>query len=126
MTKEQLDFMDKAVVALLSNSEESSRSREDLWNFSEEVWNARPKLNTSFKGAKTRPLSGRFILPSYYEVQQYIEAKGYKNFTASQWFNHYEANGWKIGKSTMKNWQASVRTWGQKESDDKQKPIGFA
>jgi hypothetical protein len=28
-----------------------------------------------------------------------------------KWFDHYEANGWKVGKVSMKNWQAAVRTW---------------
>lgn len=27
------------------------------------------------------------------------------------WFDHYEANGWKVGKNPMKDWKASVRTW---------------
>jgi hypothetical protein len=25
--------------------------------------------------------------------------------------NHYTSNGWKVGKNSMKNWQAAVRTW---------------
>ncbi len=30
---------------------------------------------------------------------------------AENWLNHYEANGWMVGKVKMKDWKASVRTW---------------
>jgi len=33
------------------------------------------------------------------------------NDIAENWLNHYEANGWKVGKNAMKDWKASVRTW---------------
>jgi hypothetical protein len=26
-------------------------------------------------------------------------------------FNHYESNGWMVGKTKMKKWQASVSKW---------------
>jgi uncharacterized protein YdaU (DUF1376 family) len=28
-----------------------------------------------------------------------------------RWFNHYTANGWKVGKAPMKDWKSAVRTW---------------
>jgi hypothetical protein len=33
------------------------------------------------------------------------------NDIAENWLNHYEANGWMVGKVKMKDWKASVRTW---------------
>ena len=33
------------------------------------------------------------------------------NDIAENWLNHYEANGWMVGKNKMKDWKASVRTW---------------
>ena len=30
---------------------------------------------------------------------------------AQQFFDYYESKGWKVGKSPMKDWKASVRTW---------------
>ena len=29
--------------------------------------------------------------------------------------DHYTAKGWVVGKSPMKNWQAAVRTWRQRD-----------
>ena len=33
------------------------------------------------------------------------------NDIAENWLNHYEANGWMVGKNKMKDWKASDRTW---------------
>lgn len=37
------------------------------------------------------------------------------NIDAHQWFDHYEARGWMIGKNRMKDWRAAVRTWERNE-----------
>jgi len=29
----------------------------------------------------------------------------------NKWFNFYESKGWLVGKTKMKDWQASIRTW---------------
>jgi hypothetical protein len=51
-----------------------------------------------------------FVKPSIEEVKAYMsELK--MNDLSEQWFNHYEATGWMIGKNKMKDWRASVRTW---------------
>jgi len=33
--------------------------------------------------------------------------------------NHYESNGWKIGKVPMADWKAAVRTWEKNEQKNK-------
>jgi hypothetical protein len=30
---------------------------------------------------------------------------------AKAFFNHYESNGWMVGKNKMKNWEAAIRNW---------------
>jgi len=51
-----------------------------------------------------------FIKPSLQDVKDYcIERKNSVN--AEKWLNHYESNGWMVGKTHMKNWKAAVRTW---------------
>ena len=51
-----------------------------------------------------------FQKPTLDEVRTYCQER--KNtVNPEQWFDHYESVGWKIGKVTMKNWQAAVRTW---------------
>jgi hypothetical protein len=35
--------------------------------------------------------------------------------TAKAFFNYYESNGWHVGRSPMKNWNAAVRNWMNRE-----------
>ena len=60
--------------------------------------------------ASTTTKRKRFEKPTLSEIEQYcIERKN--NVNAEQFFDYYESNGWKVGKNSMKNWQAAVRTW---------------
>jgi predicted phage replisome organizer len=52
----------------------------------------------------------KFSKPSLQDVQDYINEKNY-HFSAEDFVNHYEAVGWKVGKSPMKDWRACCRTW---------------
>jgi hypothetical protein len=38
--------------------------------------------------------------------------------------DHYIANGWMVGKTKMKDWQASIRTWEAKRKPEKPKANG--
>lgn len=52
----------------------------------------------------------RFVKPTVEEVKQYcIERNNCVN--AEQFYDYYESNGWKVGKNSMKDWKACVRTW---------------
>lgn len=52
----------------------------------------------------------RFQKPTIEQLKEYMKEQG-MNDIAENWLNHYEANGWKVGKNPMKDWKASVRTW---------------
>lgn len=60
--------------------------------------------------ASTTTKRKRFEKPTLSEIKQYcIERKN--NVDAQHFYDYYESNGWKVGKNSMKNWQAAVRTW---------------
>lgn len=60
------------------------------------------------------PKRKRFVKPTLSEIEQYcIERKN--NVNAEQFFDYYESNGWKVGKNSMKDWKAAVRTWERNE-----------
>lgn len=66
--------------------------------------------------------AARFVKPSIDEIRAYCEARG-NGIDAGEFFDHYEANGWVIGKTPMKDWKASVRTWERKRANGQaQKP----
>ena len=52
----------------------------------------------------------RFKKPTLEDVKNYcIERKN--NVDAVKFINYYESNGWKVGKNSMKDWKACIRTW---------------
>ena len=56
--------------------------------------------------------SNRFIKPEKQDVWQYMYSIGKgSEIEAEKFIDHYTANGWKVGKNPMKNWQAAVRNW---------------
>ena len=54
--------------------------------------------------------SSKFVLPSLDEVKAYCSERG-KGVDPEQWYDHYQSNGWMVGKTHMKDWKAAVRTW---------------
>jgi hypothetical protein len=74
-----------------------------------------------------------FRAPTYEEIFEFMKSKNAlagnvwpdaKVLTESKaFFNHYESNGWMVGKNKMKNWEAAIRNWMNNNSKfDKQKP----
>ena len=60
--------------------------------------------------ASTTTKRKRFEKPSISDIKQYCMERN-NNIDASQFFDYYESNGWKVGKNSMKDWKAAVRTW---------------
>lgn len=57
-----------------------------------------------------KDIKKRFVKPTIDEVKSYINEKQY-NVDPEAFINYYEANGWKIGRNSMKSWEASIRYW---------------
>ena len=53
---------------------------------------------------------GRFTPPTLNNVINYCKERN-RGVNAEKWYNHYQAKGWFIGKTKMKDWKAAVRTW---------------
>ena len=70
------------------------------------------ELHSSAKSTTTK--RKRFEKPTLSEIKQYCIERGNK-VDAQHFFDYYESNGWKVGKNSMKNWQAAVRTWERSE-----------
>ncbi|MBE6121173.1 MAG: hypothetical protein E7190_00485 [Erysipelotrichaceae bacterium] len=62
----------------------------------------------------------RFTPPTLEEVQAYCEER--HNFVdAEKFIDYYTSNGWKVGKNSMKDWKAAVRTWERNSQPTPQK-----
>ena len=70
------------------------------------------ELDSSAKSTTTK--RKRFEKPTLSEIKQYCIERGNK-VDAQHFFDYYESNGWKVGKNSMKDWKAAVRTWERSE-----------
>jgi hypothetical protein len=53
-----------------------------------------------------------FIRPTIDEITTYCKERN-NQVNPQAWLNHYESNGWMVGKNKMIDWKAAVRTWEQ-------------
>ena len=60
------------------------------------------------------PKRKTFTKPTIDEIQDYCIERN-NNVNAEQFYDYYESNGWKVGKNSMKDWRAAVRTWERSE-----------
>ena len=70
------------------------------------------EIHSSAKSTTTK--RKRFEKPTLSEIKQYCIERN-NNVNAEQFFDYYESNGWKVGKNSMKDWKAAVRTWERSE-----------
>lgn len=69
---------------------------------------------SSFHSDISKESAKRFSKPSVEEIKAYCRERN-NGIDAEKFFDFYEAKGWTIGKSPMKDWKAAVRTWEQKD-----------
>ena len=54
-----------------------------------------------------RAASTKFTAPSLSDVVEYLQDL----VLAKKFYCHYESNGWKVGKNSMKSWRAAADQW---------------
>ena len=69
------------------------------------------------RNARTRE---KFVKPTLEEVAAYMREKGYA-VDAEAFWNYYESNGWRVGRSAMKSWKSACVTWQRQERSTAQK-----
>jgi hypothetical protein len=70
------------------------------------------------------PAPKRFTPPSLDQVTALVKERGY-TFDPQGFINHYEANGWMVGKNRMKDWRAACAEW-QRHELERRTPAGPA
>lgn len=61
-----------------------------------------------------KPPRSRFVAPSVDEVRQYCRERN-NALDPETFVDFYASKGWRVGKETMKDWKAAVRTWERRE-----------
>lgn len=107
---------DKAlkVVTPVEQTLNTPTTSEQLTNNQEPITNNHKTTN---KDNGDKSPQKRFVSPSNEEVVDYFEQRAIKKNILidrnepDRFFNHYESNGWKVGKNKMKDWHSAVNGW---------------
>ena len=70
---------------------------------------------------KERVSASRFSRPSLEEVREYCQQRQ-NSVDPEHFIDYYEANGWKVGRNSMKDWKAAVRNWEKRDGGFNKKP----
>ncbi|WP_373650583.1 hypothetical protein [Schlesneria sp. DSM 10557] len=62
-----------------------------------------------------KPKVVRFVKPTATEVSAYCREIS-STINPQKFVDHYESNGWKVGRNAMKDWRAAVRNWSTTDS----------
>lgn len=76
-------------------------------------------MGTQANGNDLKPKNTRFVPPTVEQVQAYCDERG-NDVDAQHFIDYYTARGWKMGKNSVKDWKACVRTW---ERNSYNKPV---
>lgn len=92
---------------VISDDGNSPRNRESESNTESES-----ESNTN----SARASAIRFKPPTVEEVSDYCRERG-NHVDPQRFVDYYTSNGWKVGRNTMKDWKAAVRTWEKNEGE---------
>ena len=65
-----------------------------------------------------------FSKPSILELREYAMSIG-GHLDCDNFLNYYDSNGWIVGKTKMKDWKATVRSWIKRDEDKKRGAQAF-
>lgn len=106
------DMIDDQVHRREINRQNREKRREQ----NKTNYNDEERKETKQKEIEPKKEVKRFIKPTLQEVKDYCTSR-HNGLNAEQFLDYYEARGWKIGKNSMKDWKAAVRTWEQRRTE---------
>lgn len=57
-----------------------------------------------------------FSKPSLEEARAYAH-ENQIDVNTDEWYDHYESNGWKVGRNPMRDWRAALRKWSRRQNE---------
>jgi hypothetical protein len=66
----------------------------------------------------------RFEKPSLDAMKLHGAKMGLPDAECERCFNHYESNGWRVGRNPMKRWESAMRNWKQNYDEQRFKTSG--
>lgn len=125
----ELDEIDKRAETARQNGKKGGRPKKKNPDKTQQKPRANPDITQKkpdYKTIKTiekevpkgtsKKKNAAFEKPSVEQVAAYAAERGASGFDARYFHDHYESNGWMVGKSHMKDWKATVRNWIARDS----------
>jgi uncharacterized protein YdaU (DUF1376 family) len=81
-----------------------------------------PTPNDKEESIAPKSQRSRFVAPSVQEVETACVEIGLPASEAGRFIDYYESKGWKVNKSQMKSWIASLRNW-KRNRDERQQSL---
>ncbi len=69
-------------------------------------------------GKVSKEKSTSFVKPTIKEIQEYCTERN-NSILPNAFYDFYESKGWAVGRNKMKDWRACVRTWENREPQEK-------
>jgi uncharacterized protein YdaU (DUF1376 family) len=108
--------IEKDIAKYHSKSEKAKLSAKARWDKNANAMRTHTERNANHKPITNnhKPITkekvktkGRFSPPSIQDCYEYCSNQKESN----KFWNHYESNGWRVGKNKMANWKASLTNW---------------
>ena len=74
-------------------------------------------------GVGERQPAPRFSPPSISDISDFCHEAGI-TIDVQAFYDFYSSNGWKVGRNSMKDWRAAVRTWARRDLQQQRQPHG--
>lgn len=101
---------DNNVINVITEDNKNNSVKNEITNITDNVdvdEDVNVEVDVNKKEKKKRKI---FKKPTVKEIQEYCNER--HNFiNAQHFFDYYESNGWKVGKNSMRDWQATIRNW---------------
>ena len=109
ITRTRCDGRKRYLCSAIFAGQSGKTCRADRQNLPDTLLEITKEIITT-KEESIKEEKTRFRKPSVEEVRAYCESR--RNGIDPQHFvDYYEARGWTVGRSPMKDWKAAVRTW---------------
>jgi hypothetical protein len=111
------------IVSFVTQNDTQSDTQDDTQNNTQSGHTlcTLNKLNKTKQNKKENIQRKTFSKPTVEEVKAYCSERK-NNVDAEKFCDFYESKGWKVGKESMKDWKASVRTWEKGNNSSPPKP----
>lgn len=112
------------------NNPENPNNPEKAEVRSKKIEDRSKKIEDNRVRRTATPSSARAKPPTEDEAIEFFTANGSTAQEAKSYFDYYSANGWKVGKNSMKDWKAAARNWihraGEYSNTSSKQPISKA